>query len=829
MIKFFRTSLFLLTRNWKSGELKLISFAVLVSVMCITSMVFLTSKIASGIEEKSGALVGSDLKLTSPSPISAAFAKKAKALGLKTTYTIGVFSMVAHDEELTLSEVKGVQSGYPLRGEIRTANTLFGESEVANSIPTDGTIWVEPRLLSLLGADIGDEITVGVKSFKVTRVLVEEPDRIFDVFGAAPMILMSIEDLKTTEIFDPGESNATYKLLISGDQNKIAEYMMWAHPRIEPTHLLAQPKDSNPRIQRILTRSNYYLSLAFIVNITLAGVAIAMAARRFSKRQFSTVALLRCFGAGNAWVFSCYLVMLALLGLIIGSMGIGLGLISGHVLIQQVFTEVFSKPLPDPWLWPSLVGLLSTFILILGFAFPPLLATRKITALRVLRKDLPDPKWSEILPFALPVSLVFVLVFLQVKDFELSSTLIMMAFGVGVFSLVLVYTFIGFLSKLTGWLGFLKKLNIRNVVRRMGDNALQVVAFNLVLTLAGVLFLVQGDLLNLWEKDVAPNIPNYFVLNVVGSQKEAFQEYLKENDVVSNRFYPIVQTRVLSVDGEKVKYGGSFTSGERSVHRLIQVSSSMILDPDNRIINGRWFEASDKGKPLISIEQRFADRLGVKLNSEIELYMGRKTIKAKVISIREVDWHSFKPNFFILLPSGILEKMTPSYMTSFYVPEKELLFSKHLMEKFPMVTLLDVQMIVAKVRSFLLVLSSVVEYLWTFTFLISFVLLFATILSTLDERMREAKLLRILGISNRQLLWIVLSEFVLLGFLAGAIAVVGAHIMAYWLAGRVFGFPYSLNLQFAILLPFVGMVLVSVGGYLGTRRIFTTPPLRLTG
>lgn len=255
----------------------------------------------------------------------------------------------------------------------------------------------------------------------------------------------------------------------------------------------------------------------------------------------------------------------------------------------------------------------------------------------------------------------------------------------------------------------------------------------------------------------------------------------------------------------------------------------MILDPDNRILKGRWFEASDEGKPLVSIEQRFAERLGVKLNSEIELYMGRKSIKAKVISIREVDWHSFKPNFFVLLPSGILEKMTPSYMTSFYVPEKDLSFSKHLMEKFPMVTLLDVQMIVAKVRSFLLVLSSVVEYLWTFTFLISFVLLFATILSTMDERMREAKLLRILGISNRQLLWIVLSEFVLLGFLAGAIAVVGAHIMSYWLADRVFGFPYSLNLQFAILLPVVGMVLVSVGGYLGTRRIFTTPPLRLTG
>ena len=166
-------------------------------------------------------------------------------------------------------------------------------------------------------------------------------------------------------------------------------------------------------------------------------------------------------------------------------------------------------------------------------------------------------------------------------------------------------------------------------------------------------------------------------------------------------------------------------------------------------------------------------------------------------------------------------------MTSFYLPREKIAFLKKLLTEFPMLTILDTEMMVARLKSFMDALSQIVKFLWALSLISSFILLLATITSSLDERKDEALLLRILGISQSTLLKILLLEFLMLGLLAGVVGAISANLGVFWFFQQIVNLSYHVNAGILFWLPVMGMALVGLGGCLGVRKVFLTPPMQL--
>ena len=79
-------------------------------------------------------------------------------------------------------------------------------------------------------------------------------------------------------------------------------------------------------------------------------------------------------------------------------------------------------------------------------------------------------------------------------------------------------------------------------------------------------------------------------------------------------------------------------------------------------------------------------------------------------------------------------------------------------------------------------------------------------------------MLGILGADRRKLFSILLSEFLLLGSMAGLIAAISVSGILYWLSHNVFDFPYQLNYSVLVLMPLIGMALLGLGGWAGSRQ-----------
>jgi putative ABC transport system permease protein len=262
------------------------------------------------------------------------------------------------------------------------------------------------------------------------------------------------------------------------------------------------------------------------------------------------------------------------------------------------------------------------------------------------------------------------------------------------------------------------------------------------------------------------------------------------------------------------------------VAREFNLSWTDRLQEDNRILAGRWWNAGDQGRNVASVEIGLAQELGIALDDILRFQVAGQTLEARVISLRSVEWDSFRANFFVLFPAGVLDDYPATWITSFHLPRGQKPLLAELVRQYPSVTVLDVEALMDKVREIMDRAIAAVEYVFLFTLAAGLVVLFAAIQATQDERRFESAVLRTLGARRRVIRESLLAEFATLGLLAGVLAAGAATVLGYVLATHVFEFPYPWNPWIWLLGAVAGVVGVGAAGLLGARSALNQPPWR---
>jgi putative ABC transport system permease protein len=132
-----------------------------------------------------------------------------------------------------------------------------------------------------------------------------------------------------------------------------------------------------------------------------------------------------------------------------------------------------------------------------------------------------------------------------------------------------------------------------------------------------------------------------------------------------------------------------------------------------------------------------------------------------------------------------------------------------------------------QVRTIMDQIAQTVSAVFMFTLLSGLAVLYAALLSTQDERGHEAAILRTLGADSRYLRRLHLSEFAVLGGLSGLFAAAGAALLGWVLARFVLEIPYHADAALWLIGILGGIAVVTLAGWLATRRIIKLPPLRI--
>jgi putative ABC transport system permease protein len=821
-----KLALRLLARDWRAGELRILVAALVIAVAASTAIGFFTDRLGRGMVNQSADFLGADLALVSPRPVDPAWLTQASDWGLKLAETLEFASVVVSGDDLQLSSVKAVDANFPLRGSLRTASAPFAADTSTGDTPQAGEAWAAARLMNQLGLEVGDRLEVGLHTLTIARILTFEPGQVGNVFGVSPRLLMNLADLPATQVIQPG-SRLSYHYLFAGPEHRVTRYRDWLKSRLEPSHELVGVREGRRAVGTALERAERFLGLSILAAIVLAGVAIAMAARRYSERHFDMSAMLRCLGASQQELLGIYLPQLAVIGVLASALGGLIGWLAQHGLLYLLADLLPVAPAGTSG-WPLLAGFATGLISLAGFAVPPVMRLSGVPPLRVLRHELMPMPSSAWLVYAAAILSIVALMWRYTDSWPL--TLAVLAGGAAAAALLALLGFMLLYAgrSLNPQVGVAWRFGINNLWRRSRSSISQILAFGLALMAMAVIALVRTDLLTTWQSQLPEDVPNHFAINILPHQVDSVHEFLDQHSLSASHLYPMVRARLITINKQAVRNAVSKEArSDNALNRDLNLTWSMNLQDDNHIVSGRWWQAADEGRALVSVESKLAERLAIRLGDELGFSLGGETFSAKVTSIRTVQWDSFRPNFYMVFPSGVLESYAATYMTSFYLPASDKAVLIELVRSFPALTVLEMDLIIRQVERIFKQVTLAVEYVLLFVLLAGFAVLFAALQASLDERLYEGALLRALGASRRQLRAGHLAEFVTLGVLAGLVAAIGTECLAWLLYSQLMQLDYTFKWQVWLAAPLTGALLIGAAGYWGTRAVVERSPMQL--
>ena len=817
-------SIITLGRDWRSGELRLIAVAIIIAVASMTSVHFFTDRVGRATELQATELLAADLVLLSPEPIAEEFIQLAHSSLLMSTLTTSFRSVAVAGDRLQMSEVKAIQDAYPIRGSLRVADTLFGVEREAEGIPEPGTVWVDGRLLQTLGIDVGGRINLGASEFIATRVLTYEPDRGGDLFNIAPRLLMNYVDLAATGLLIPG-SRAQYRLLVGGDIDRVTAYRELIDNRNEGDMRVQGIRDARPELRTALERAEQFLGLAALVGIALAGLAIAMSAQRYAVRHYDNCAIMRCLGAPQRLIAWLYFNQLILLAMASGLVGCLLGYLAqeGLARVAAGFTR---GSLPLPSMWPVWTGLATGIVTVLGFAMPQILRLRTVPPLRVFRRELVPLPLRGITVYGFAIIALALLAPWETGNYRLTLYVFLGILATAVVLMLFTRLMIHWIGKLRSRVGVAYRYGLANVARRKNQSIAQVIGIGLGIMVMILLTLIRTDLLENWRNRIPEGTPNFFLMNIQTEEVEELKLFLKENNANPALIFPMIRGRLTEINGKPVDPDNfEDPRARRMADRDYNLSWSANMQTDNRLISGEWWSPEKSGAMELSVEEEYAVTMGLHLGDEMSFTIGGNRISGKISSIRWVEWDSFNVNFFIVASPGSLDDMPGTWITSFYLDPSRRQLMIDLVKRFPSVTVIDVDAILTHVRRIMNQVIRTVEFVFGFTLLAGVVVLLAALHTTNDERCYESALLSSLGAGRNRIIAGLMSEFICIGLVAGVLAAFAASIMEVIIANLVFRMEITVNPWVWLVAPLISVVVIVLGGLVGTRKVLNTPPM----
>jgi len=807
-----------LRREWRSGELAVLWLSLVVAVAALTGVGFLVDRIGRAVQAQASEVLAADARVESPEALAPQLLQHALQLKLQTARLATMLSVVFNGDTSHLAEIRAVTAGYPLRGALRTAEQPFAAGAVTHSVPAPGECWPDSRLAAALGVQVGSTVTVGALPLRVGRILISRPDQGSAFVEFAPALLLNDADLAATRLVQPA-SRMQYALLLAGDARGLRDYHDWFEPRARPGERYANVADASPQIGDAARRAGQFLSLAGLVAVLLCAVAVAMSARSYVARHLDAVALLKTLGASRRFVLGVTVLQLLLLAVAAAVVGAALGWLT-QVWLLRALAGLLRTDLPPAGWAPVLIGLVVAVAMLAGFALPSLLQLTRVPALRVLRRDADPPParlWLALLPAALAV--------VGVIYATLGQWAISLWFAAGFAAAIAVLALCGWLLvRLAGrarrGAGMALRHGLANLAKRRGGSVAQIVAFGLGVMLLLVLTILRRDLLHDWRTSLPAGAPNYFFVNIPTDGREDFRAALLAAGAKTERFLPMVRGRLLTINGAAIDKGpkrGGMAEREQNL------TWSAELGDDNRIVAGRWWGPEDAGKPLVSLASEFQESLGLKLGDHLVFDVAGERLEVTVASFRKVKWDSFRPNFFLMFPPGLLEGAAGSYMTSAAYEPRSAGALTDLVRRFPSVSIFNVGDLLAQVRSVIDKAVTAVQSVFAFTLLAGLTVLLAAVQASRDERRYETAILRVLGAGRSLLTRSALAEFAALGLLAGVLAASGA-MLGGWLLARQLDLHYRSSMMLWATGVLGTMLIVSLSGWLATRPALNQPP-----
>ncbi len=749
---------------------------------------------------------------------------------------VATMRAMARDQEAkrsALVRLKAVDARYPLYGEV--ALSVDGAPQPMSSLRASGVIAVEPLLLERLEMKVGDTLRIGNADLKIIAELTREPDQLAGRPAFGPRVLISLDNLEATGLFQPGSLiRWRYLIALDGKAASDTEGLAGVIKQIEDRFpdagfTIHDRRNPSPSVTRVARHLSQFLTLVGITTLMIGGIGVANAIASYLARKRPVIAAFKCLGASGGVIFSIYLTEV----LILAGMGTIVGLALGALLPLGVASagagalpiRLALEPQPFALALASAYGLLTALM----FVFWPLGQARDLPAALLLRQQVSDeasrPRKRYIL---LSIACGLILAGIAIASAQARLLAVLACAG-------LVAVFCLFLG--LGWLieRMARRLpRPRNVSLALARASLagpgglaRPVALSLgaSLSLLSAVALVNSSLQKEFETTIPSQAPSYFMLDVGKEQMGKLEQLVRKHEpetLIGSA--PMLRGRIVRLNDKRPSEIKPAPGTGWVLHGDRGLSYSHVLPEGSELVKGEWWPRDYDGEPLVSFEGEIAQGLGLKLGDTIEVNVLGRNVSAKIVNFRKVDWDSLAINFVMVFTPKTLAGAPHNILATLTLPEKtrvarEGAMIQEISENFPNVTALRVRDAINTFRDIAEKVMAAIQAAGGVTLLAGAIVLAGALTTAHRRRIREAVIFKTLGATRLRIISAHLIEYgalaLVTGIFAAALGTLGAFLVVKFAMEASFTFS-SRAILTAIALA-VGLVLVF--GALATWRV----------
>jgi putative ABC transport system permease protein len=738
----------------------------------------ITAAVKAGIEKDSRKLLGGDVEISQVHmPLANEILEPIQKQN-RVSASIEMRTMASSAAGRILVEMRGVDVTYPMIGDVE----LNPSMPLPKLFAQEGGVYgaaVEENILHLLNLSVGDSIKIGNTAFKVRAVLVREPDRVINAFTLGPRVLVSEEAFKATGLAVTGALlNYRYDIILPQGIDNVA-WMASLH-KAHPSHgfRLRGHQEASPGLRNAVDRLNLFLSLCGITALITAGIGIANAVRSYLFDKQRTIAILKCIGGNEKQVFDIYLIQISCISMVAISIGLIMG-ISLQALLLSAAQELLPVP-SEASIYPLPLGLsaLMGFFTTIAFSILPLAQETTIRPSSLLRGIAGAASrvrihWIQYILVAICLLGLWTLAVVFTGNIKITT-----AFAMGTLASLLVFMAVARLvqcmaRKLSHSQRPMLRLALANLYRPGATTPSIVVALGIGMSLLVALALIGTNLRHQISEGLPKDSPAFFMIDIQPDQLEPLKsELLSISGVTSFDSLPMIRGRITRLKGTAVEELAIPEAAQWAVRGDRGITYAREIPPKTSVVEGAWWNADYVGEPLISFDAKLAKEMGLAIGDTLSVSIMGQEITGRIANLREIDWTTLRMNFTIIFSPDALKNMPVTHLaTVVATPESEPVILSRMGVDFSNVSAIRMRDSVKEIVTMLTHISYVVLITASLSVILGVLVMAAAISATLNQRIYDTVVLKVLGIERKTILTVYGLEFSLIAFIVAGLAI----------------------------------------------------------
>jgi putative ABC transport system permease protein len=729
----------------------------------------------------------------------------------------------------TLVEVKAVDAAYPLYGAVVTDPAMPLPAVFAEHDDAFGAA-VDPTLLTRLNLKVGDRLAIGNATIAVRAALLNEPDKIAGGLGFGPRVLMSEAALRATGLLQPGSLvRWQYRLRLpadasDGDVAAVEQQAQSAFP--DAGWEVRTRTKASPQLERNVERFSQFLTLVALTTLMVGGVGVANAVAAHLARKRDAIATMKALGATGGGVFAVYCVQIAVVALFASLLGAGLGAAFPYV-IAWAFGGIIPLPVA-PSLHPAVLALSIVYGLLtaLAFALWPLGRAHDISVSMLFRDQIAAtrrwPRWRYIIATTTIIAVLAALAVQTTYDRRIAAIFVAAA--------VAAFIVLRLVAMLTMWLASRVprprstglRLAVSNIHRPGALTPTIVLSLGLGLALLVTVIEIDGNLHQEFTAALPEKAPTFFFLDIPSADAGRFDAFVHDHAPSATlERVPMLRGRIVEANGVKAD-DLKPAAGSRWVLRGDRgITFSSTVPAGSHIVAGQWWPADYHGEPLVSLENRTAQDLHLKIGDPITVNVLGRKVTARIANRRAVDWENLGINFVLVFSPGTFDGAphtdiaTLTFADGGTVQEETALI-KALADAFPNVTALRVKDALDTLDGIIANLVLALRGASAITLIAAAFVLGGALAAGQRFRIYDAVVLKTFGATRPRLLAAYALEYLLIGLATVLFAVAMGTVAADLIVTRVMEFSFVFVAGQAAVAAVAALIVTLVLGLVGT-------------